>query len=81
MSKNRDKFPNNEAEITRLTQMKWTMFTTLLVFGISCLFFGRDSWLTPFSEWVVTLIYVNFFSVLVFTSPYYDSIHPYGKMT
>jgi hypothetical protein len=80
MSKNKDKFPNNGPEIDRMNQMKWTMLTTLLTFGASVGLFGSDFWLTPFSEWALTLIYVNYFSVLVFASPFYDSIHPYGKI-
>ena len=60
--------------------MKWTMLATLLTFGFSVGVMGSDFWLTPLSEWALTLIYVNYFSVLVFTNPYYDSIHPYGKM-
>src|SRR5688572_14360097 len=67
MSKNADKFPENSAEITRINQMKWTMLGTLLTFGISIGLFGTSFWLTPFSEWAITLIYVNYFSVLVFT--------------
>lgn len=80
MAKNKDKFPENGNEIDRMNQMKWAMLGTLLTFGISVGVWGSNFWLTPLSEWAITLIYVNYFAVLVFTSQYYDSIHPYGKL-
>lgn len=59
---------------------KWTMLGTLLVFGLNIAINGAGHWLTPLSEWLIVLIYLNYFAILVMTNPYYDSIHPYGKL-
>jgi hypothetical protein len=66
--------------IATLNNMKWIMLTVLLTLGFSAYVYGSGYWLTPASEWAVTLIYVNFFSVLSFTNKFYDTISPSGKM-
>ena len=59
--------------------MKWIMLGTLVVLGIA----GANNpggWLFPLSEWIVTLIFVNFFAIMSLTSSYYDTISPLGKL-
>jgi hypothetical protein len=71
---------NAKDAIDKVNKMKWTMLTTLVTFGISIGVFGSNFWLTPFSEWCIVLIYLNFFAVIVMPSPYYDTIHPFGNL-
>lgn len=80
MTKHIDKFPGCETEIKWMNAAKWTMLATLLTFGINIAINGSNHWLTPASEWAIVLIYLNYFAVLCTTSPYYDTIHPYGKL-
>jgi hypothetical protein len=60
--------------------MKWIMIGTLITFGISVGTWGTKFWLTPFSEWMIVLIYLNFFAVITLPSPFYDTIHPFGTL-
>jgi hypothetical protein len=80
MDTHKDKFPEAQNEIKMMNGMKWIMLGTLVTFGISAGLFGPDFWLTPASEWAIVLIYVNYFAVLAMSSPYYDTIHPYGQL-
>jgi len=56
------------------------MLISLLTFGISIGLYGNGFWLTPFSEWVLVLVYLNFNFFLAFSNHYYESIHPHGKL-
>lgn len=75
-----DKFPECQQEISRLTNMKNIMVSALVGLIISAIFGGSHYWTTPFLEWFVVLLYLNFFGVLCLTNPFYETIHPYGKI-
>ena len=79
MSANIDKFQDCKTQVTWMNGYKWTMLTTLVVLGVNIAVNGAGHWLTPASEWLITLEYLNYFSVLCMTSPYYDSIHAFGS--
>jgi hypothetical protein len=57
--------------------MKWIMMISLLTFGVSVGFMGSNYWLTPFTEWLTTILYINYFAILSFTNQYYDTVHPF----
>lgn len=80
MQQNIDKFPGFQTVIKQVNIMKWLMFGTLLILGLSSYYNGNHNLITPTAEWATTFLYLNYFSVLVSCSPYYDSIHPYGKL-
>lgn len=62
-----------------MNKMKWIMLGSLLTLAISEAIMGSDYWLTPLSEWITTLLYVNYFAILSFTNNYYDSVHPFDS--
>jgi len=75
MTKNKDKFPTDEwDDIARMNKMKWIMLASLLTLLYSISKYGSNYWLTPFSEWTTTLLFVNYFGVLSFTNKFYDSV-------
>jgi hypothetical protein len=79
MQDNINSFPESQwREIKLMNKMKWIMLASLLLLGLSELFGGPYSdWLTPLTEWITTLLYVNYFAILSFTNQYYDSVHPF----
>jgi hypothetical protein len=78
MQDNMDKFPESQwPEIRLLNKIKYVMWGCLLTFLITICFFN-DSGLVPLSEWLSTLLFVNYFAVLSFTNQYYDSVHSYN---
>jgi len=78
MQDNIDKFPQSQwDEIRMMNRLKWIMFGSLLTLALSCALHGPNYWLTPFTEWLTTLLYVNYFAILSFTNTYYDSVHPF----
>jgi hypothetical protein len=36
--------------------------------------FGTYYWVAPFIEWVVVIMYINYFCFINLTNPYFDSI-------
>lgn len=80
MNKHKDKFPESQTEIARLMTLKWMLIGLITTFIVSIILNGSRGIVTPATEWTLVLIYLNYFGVLAFTSPYYDSIHPYGKL-
>jgi len=77
MQSNLKSFPANQwAEIKLLNILKWVMAVALLTLTYCTTFKGTGFWLTPLSEWVTTILYVNYFALLSFTNLYYDSVHP-----
>jgi len=77
MQKNKDKFPESQwREIDLMNKMKWIMLLCLVLLAISASI-SSSFWLTPLSEWVTTILYVNYFAILSFTNQYYDSVHPF----
>lgn len=60
--------------------MKWVMLITMLVFGVCIGLFGPSYWLTPFSEWLVVLIFLNFNFVVAMMNGFYESVHAKGKL-
>jgi hypothetical protein len=53
------------------------MIVCVLVLALSCAIFGPNHWLTPLSEWVTTILYLNYFCLLSFTNNFFDSVHPF----
>ncbi len=48
---------------------------TLLI--VSTIILGDKYWLTPALEWTTVFCHMNYFSIINFTNPFYDSIHPF----
>jgi hypothetical membrane protein len=80
MYKNKDKFPNDNGNIHRLLWISYFMLALAIGFGVSVGLKGPFYWTTPILEWITVLMAVNFFTFTSFSNPYYDSIHPYGKL-
>jgi len=77
MQKNKDKFPESQwREIDIMNKMKWVMLLSMVALAISASI-SSNFWLTPLSEWITTILYVNYFAILSFTNQYYDSVHPF----
>jgi hypothetical protein len=80
MSDNIDKFPESQwKEIRLLNKLKWVMAASLLTLMLACAIGGPNYWLTPLSEWITAILYLNYLSLLSFTNGYYDSVHFYGS--
>ena len=63
-----------------MNKLKWDMAGVLLALALSGAIGGKYSdFLFPFTEWVTTLLYVNYFAILSFTNNYYDSVHPFDS--
>jgi hypothetical protein len=46
----------------------------MLLLLISVAVFGTYYWVAPFIEWVVVIMYINYFCFINLTNPYFDSI-------
>jgi len=44
----------------------------LLLFSVAV--YGTYYWVAPFIEWVVVIMYINYFCFINLTNPYFDSI-------
>lgn len=73
----KDKFPESEQEsIATLRKNTNGLVTSLLLLGLSALLHGP----TPLFEWITVLYFVNFFAIMAFTNPFYDSVHEEGTL-
>jgi len=78
MQDNLNSFPESAwKEIAWMNKLKWVMMAVLLTFAISVAFMGSNYWLTPLTEWLTMIIYINYFVLLSFINSYYDSVHRY----
>jgi len=78
MQNHKLKFPvSNQVEIVLMNKLKYVMALLLVTFLISSIYKGNEYWLTPFTEWATTILYINYFAILSFTNTYFDSIHPF----
>ncbi len=81
MSKNKDKLPLADQNVVKtINVVSKLMMTCLATLAVSIALFGSNYWLTPAAEWATGILFLNFFSFLVYANPYYDSIHPYGQL-
>jgi Na+/alanine symporter len=46
----------------------------MLLLLVSVAVFGTYYWVAPFIEWVVVIMYINYFCFINLTNPYFDSI-------
>ena len=73
---NKDKFPQEEQNSISLMRSNTTgLIAITLGFVISILVFGIESKITPGLEWGTVIYLVNFYSIMSFTNPFYESIH------
>ena len=63
--------PDKQCIITTLWYLAWIMWGTLLMLGLAWLF----DWFPQFWEWVVGILYLNYFAFAAFMNPYYNTIH------
>ena len=76
MQSNLNSFPESSwKEIAWMNKLKWIMMVVLLTFAISVGFMGSNYWLTPLTEWLTMIIYINYFVLLSFINSYYDTVH------
>jgi hypothetical protein len=61
-----------------MNKLKWIMLISVLTLTVSAAFWGSNFWLTPLSEWITTILYINYFALLSFTNNYFDSVHPFA---
>jgi len=66
--------------IYALGYVKWVMLAVFLTFGISMLLYGSKFWLSPLSEWILVVVYVNFFCLVSYSHNFYQTVHPTGKL-
>ena len=72
---NRDKYPAEEqASIQKVYFSSYGLVISIFGFGILFALFGHGGW-TAILEWVVVLYQLNFFSLISFDNPYYDTVH------
>jgi len=60
-----------------MNKLKYVMMAVLITLLLSITFKGDNYWLTPFAEWVTTILYINYFAILSFTNNYFESVHPF----
>ena len=82
MHDNKDRFPiKDEFSIDTNFKFSYFMVAIITLMILSLKIFGDKYWLTPALEWLTVLCHMNYFSIINFTNPFYDSIHPYGDKT
>ena len=58
--------------------MKWNtygLFAITIAFLVCLIVYGTSTRITPGLEWATVFYQVNFYSVMSFTNPFYESIH------
>ena len=82
MHARKDRFPMQDAATIDMNRMlSYFMGTVILLFLISAVALGTECWLTAVLEWATVFLHMNYFSLINFTNPFYDSIHPYGNQS
>jgi len=78
MNDNLLKFPTSQwVEIKIMYKLRYVMMAVLLILALSGSLDAFPDWVFPLSEWVTTILYLNYFAILSFTNQYYDSVHPF----
>jgi len=81
MEENEKKF---DAEVQHiiyiLGYVKWAMLIVFITFAVSIGIMGSGFWLTPLTEWILVIVYVNFFCVVSYSHNFYQTVHPTGKL-
>jgi len=78
MNDNINSFPEEQwGNIGMMNKLKWIMWVFLITFAISEGFMGSNYWLTPLTEWISMLLFVNYFVLLSTINSYYDTVHPF----
>ena len=73
-------FSQHDQHVIKLNyKLSYLMLGITMVMIMSTILMGTHYWLTPILEWVTVFLNMNYFSLLNFTNPFYDSIHPYGE--
>ena len=81
MYDNRHRFPiADHPTITLSKNLSLGMASLIALLIASYLAFGSEFWTTPVLEWSTVFIHMNYFNMINFTNPFYDSIHPYGHL-
>ncbi len=71
-------FPfEDEGSINFNYRLSYFMLTMITLLSLSTIFFGPKYWVTPALEWATVFLHMNYFSIINFTNPFYDSIHPF----
>ena len=78
MRDNKERFPiQDEEAIESNYKFGFVMLSLITLLILSTLILGDKYWLTPALEWTTVFCHMNYFSIMNFTNPFYDSIHPY----
>jgi hypothetical protein len=56
------------------------MLVITIIEGVIMAFWGSSYVWAPILEWITAFLTLNFFAIVSQTNPFYDSIHPYGKL-
>lgn len=51
------------------------LFIVMAAMVFSTFYYGTTNRITPALEWACTFYIINFYAVMAFTNPFYDSIH------
>jgi len=77
MFANKDKFPESEHRtITTLQNNTMGLFLVTGALIFSTFWFGTTCRITPAFEWATGFYVVNYYAIMAYANPYYDSIHP-----
>jgi len=69
MHDNKLKFPvSQQVDIVVMYKLRYVMMGVLVTLLLSISFKGSDFWLTPLTEWLTTILYINYFAILSFTN-------------
>lgn len=81
MYHNRNRFPVADHPTISLSKhLAIIMFSLVVLFILSQGILGSAYWTTPILEWSTVFLHMNYFSLINFTNPFFDSIHPYGHL-
>ena len=78
MKDNKERFPiQDEQAIDSNYKFSYVMLALITLLILSTVILGDKYWVTPLLEWITVFCHMNYFSVLNFTNPFHNSIHPY----
>ncbi len=63
----------------RLVNSTFIFVVLLLALAVSTFLYGAEV-PTPFLEWAAVILYSNYFIIISFNTPFYESIHDEGRL-
>ena len=80
MKENKDRFPIQDKEaIDANYKFSFFMLALITIMILSAVIMGVKFWSTPLLEWASVFCIMNFFSILNFRNPFYNSVHQFSE--